>query len=67
MTPQEVPVPVKPASNRVNRRAHGVISKNQRPAANKLPTDAEELSLCLWLTRLDQVGTSASIPSCGEH
>ena len=41
---------------------NGVQPKTQRPAANKRLSDEEELAVCLYLKRLDSIGTSARLP-----
>jgi hypothetical protein len=45
--------------SRLQARWNGRQSKQQRPAANKKLTDAQELAVCLYLDRLDAIGTSA--------
>ena len=46
---------------RLRARIHGRPSKSARPACNQLLSEAEELAVCLYLKRLDTIGTSARI------
>ena len=48
--------------SRLRARWNGVQPKTQRPAANKRLSDEEELAVCLYLKRLDNIGTSARLP-----
>ena len=54
----EFQVPV----SRLRARLGGCQSRSQRPAPNKRLSEDEELAVCLYLERLDCIGTSARLP-----
>ena len=47
---------------RLQARIDGRQSRSQRHPSNRLLTDSEELAVCLYLKRLDSIGTVARIP-----
>ena len=55
---REFEVPV----SRLRARLSGRQSRTQRPAPNKRLSEDEELAVCLYLKRLDSIGTSARLP-----
>jgi len=55
---REFQVPV----SRLRARWNGRSSKQDLPEPNKRLTDDQELALCLYLRRLDTIGTSARFP-----
>jgi len=47
---------------RLRARIEGRQSRSERGAANRLLTESEELAICLYLKRLDTIGTAARVP-----
>ena len=47
--------------SRLRARWNGRQTQGSRPAVNKRLTEAEELAVCMYLKRLDTIGTSARL------
>ena len=65
-TAREFQVPL----SRLRWRWKGRQTRVERPAGNKRLTEAEELAVCIYLKRLDAIGTCAQLPmitSCANE